>query len=74
MCLEQTGEVARSGNGFGKTKKAILACGIVLGIGMVLFGLLLLKRRKSRSGVTENIEMMRGNQTLMLVCVFLNFT
>nr|GMD10212.1 receptor-like serine/threonine-protein kinase SD1-8 [Ipomoea batatas] len=53
VAASDAGEVARSGNGFGKTKKAILACGIVLGIGMVLFGLLLLKRRKSRSGTRE---------------------
>lgn len=55
MCLDKTWEATRAGDNFGKTKKIILACGIILGIGLglVLFGLFLLKRRKSPRAVIE---------------------
>lgn len=59
------GGIAATGNhGSSKTKRLALACGITLGLGIVLFGLsalFLMKRRKSQSAMRSNTDH-RGNK------------
>ncbi|CAH9082428.1 unnamed protein product [Cuscuta europaea] len=51
---EQNGNAPKARDRFGKKKLITLACGIILGIGVILFGLFLWKRR-TRRAVAANI-------------------
>ncbi|CAH9082432.1 unnamed protein product [Cuscuta europaea] len=52
---EQNGNAPKARDRFGKKKLITLACGIILGIGVILSGLFLWKRRRSRRAVAANI-------------------
>ncbi|CAH9130883.1 unnamed protein product [Cuscuta epithymum] len=52
---EQNGNAPKARDRFGKKKLITLACGIILGIGVILFGLFLWKRRRSRRAFAANI-------------------
>lgn len=52
-----------SGDASGRTKRIIIACGIAVGVGILLFALsafFILKRRQSKRALGKNTEL-RGN-------------